>query len=149
MLLIGMLFMACGGAGESSNQNASSQEEKTPPKEEAAPISEEVLAAGQTVYNTYCMACHMADGNGVPNMNPPLTDTKWVNGDKTTLINIVLHGLTEPIEVHGETYTNIMPPHNFLSDEDIAAVLTFVRNNFENSASAVSVEEVAKIRAEG
>ncbi|MEM7367633.1 MAG: cytochrome c [Bacteroidota bacterium] len=148
--LLGLLFAACGGANSSSDQGdaSSSKEQKAPPKEEVA-ISEEVLAAGEAVYNTYCMACHMADGNGVPNMNPPLGETEWVNGDKATLINIVLKGLTEPIEVHGETYSSIMPPHNFLSDEDIASVLTFVKNSFGNSSGSVTTEEVASLRAGG
>jgi mono/diheme cytochrome c family protein len=101
---------------------------------------------GKLVYEQTCLACHQADGSGVPRMNPPLIKTKWVLGDKNTLINIVLRGLNEEIEVEGETYHNAMPPHNFLTDQQIADVLTFVRNSFTNKASAVTVAEVKKAR---
>lgn len=145
------LLIACGG-GESS-QKSSASNNKTPAKKQEAPKAEavtgEALLAGEKVYNTYCIACHMEDGNGVPNMNPPLGETDWVNGDKTRLINIVLKGLNGPIEINGEAYNNVMAPHNFLSDEDIAAVLTFVRNSFGNSSGPISADEVADVRAEG
>lgn len=101
---------------------------------------------GKLVYDQTCLACHQADGSGVPRMNPPLIKTKWVLGDKNTLINIVLKGLNEEIEVDGETYHNPMPPHNFLTDQQIADVLTFVRNSFSNKATAVTVAEVKKAR---
>lgn len=101
---------------------------------------------GKLVYDQTCLACHQADGSGVPRMNPPLIKTKWVLGDKTTLINIILKGLNEEIEVEGETYHNPMPPHNFLTDQQIADVLTFVRNRFTNKATAVTVAEVKKTR---
>ena len=101
---------------------------------------------GKLVYEQTCLACNQADGSGVPRLNPPLIKTKWVLGDKNTLINIVLKGLNEEIEVDGETYQNAMPPHNFLTDQQIADVLTFVRNSFTNKASAVTVAEVKKAR---
>jgi glucose/arabinose dehydrogenase/cytochrome c5 len=110
--------------------------------------AEQALADnGKAVYNTYCLSCHMEDGGGVPGMNPPLSHTDWVNGDKERLIKVVLNGLSDPIEINGETYSNVMAPHSDLSDKEIASVLTFVRNNFGNSSGAVSVEEVATVRA--
>lgn len=101
---------------------------------------------GKLVYDQTCLACHQADGGGVPRMNPPLIKTKWVLGDKNTLINIVLKGLNEEIEVEGEIYHNPMPPHSFLTDQQIADVLTFVRNSFTNKAPAVTLAEVKKAR---
>lgn len=102
---------------------------------------------GKKVYDLYCLACHQADGGGVPRMNPPLTKTSYVLGDKKALINIVLKGLDEPIEINGETYTNVMAPHDFLKDQEIADVLTYVRNSFGNKASLVSAAEVKVVRA--
>lgn len=102
---------------------------------------------GKKVYDLYCMACHMADGGGVQRMNPPLTKTSYVLGDKKTLINIVLKGMDEPIEINGETYTNVMAPHDFLKDQEIADVLTYVRNSFGNKASFVTAAEVKAVRA--
>lgn len=102
---------------------------------------------GKKVYDLYCLACHQADGGGVPRMNPPLSKTTYVLGDKKVLIGIVLKGLDEPIEINGDTYTNIMAPHDFLKDQEIADVLTYVRNSFGNKASLVTAAEVKALRA--
>ncbi|WNJ19220.1 cytochrome c [Pontibacter sp. G13] len=97
---------------------------------------------GAVVYRQYCMQCHQADGAGVANLNPPLIQTEWVLGDKSRLIGVVLNGLSDPIEINGETFRNVMASHAFLSDQDIADVLTYVRSSFGNEASAVTPEEV-------
>jgi mono/diheme cytochrome c family protein len=105
-----------------------------------------ILAAGQKVYQTYCMVCHQNDGMGVSQLYPPLGGTEWVTGNKERLISILLYGLKEPIIVKGEEYENMMPPHSFLNDENIAAVLTYIRTSFGNNASEITPEEVSKIR---
>ena len=105
------------------------------------------IARGKTVYNQFCLACHQADGSGVPALNPPLIKTKWVLGDKKELIKIVLNGMNEEIEVDGESFQNAMPAHSFLTDKQVADVLTYVRNDFGNKASAVTVAEVKTVRA--
>jgi mono/diheme cytochrome c family protein len=102
---------------------------------------------GKAVYEENCLACHQADGRGVPGMNPPLVKTEWVLGDKTRLINIILKGLKTPITINGEQFHNPMPAQNFLTDQQIADVLSYVRSNFGNKASAVKMEEVRKVRA--
>jgi mono/diheme cytochrome c family protein len=102
---------------------------------------------GKAVYDENCLTCHQADGMGVPGMNPPLVKTEWVLGDKTRLINIILKGLKTPITINGEQFHNPMPAQNFLTDQQIADVLSYVRSNFGNKASAVKVEEVKKVRA--
>ncbi|WP_138989307.1 cytochrome c [Larkinella sp. C7] len=102
---------------------------------------------GHKVYEQYCLTCHQADGGGVPNLNPPLKQTDWVQGDKTRLINVILKGLQEPIEINGETFDNVMPAHDFLSDKEIADVLTFIRNSFGNKADAITAEDVKKVRS--
>ena len=105
------------------------------------------IARGAAVYKQYCLACHQADGSGVPNMNPPLSKTSYVTGDKVRLIKVVLNGFPSPVDIDGESYTNSMPPHNFLKDQEIADVLTYVRNNFSNKATAVSLIQVKATRA--
>lgn len=102
---------------------------------------------GKKVYDLYCLACHQADGGGVPRMNPPLSKTTYVLGDKKALIKIILNGLDEPIEINGDTYTNVMAPHDFLKDQEIADVLTYVRNSFGNKASLITAAEVKTVRA--
>jgi len=89
----------------------------------------------------------MADGGGVQNMNPPLTKTTYVLGDKAALIKIVLNGFNEDVEINGNTYSNTMASHADLKDQQIADVLTYVRSSFGNKASAVKVGEVTKVRA--
>jgi len=112
-------------------------------------IPAEVMQRGENVYKTYCLACHQANGTGNPGMFPPLDQTKKVLGNKDELIGIILHGLSGKIEVKGETYYQAMAPHKFLSDQQIADVLTYIRNSFGNSASMVTKEEVRKVRASG
>ena len=105
------------------------------------------IQRGKKVYETYCLNCHQPDGKGMPGMNPPLTKTKQVLGNKTQLINIILLGLDEETVVNGETYFNPMPSQPHLKDQEIADVLTYVRNSFGNKASAVTISEVKTERA--
>ncbi len=104
-------------------------------------------AKGKEVYNKYCLACHQSDGGGVPRMNPPLSGTEYVNGNKQRIIGIVLKGLNSPLEINGETYENPMASHAFLKDEQIANVLTYVRSSFGNKSSAITATEVKAVRA--
>ena len=104
------------------------------------------IARGKKVYETYCLACHQPDGTGVPRLNPPLVKTSFVLGDKKILIGIVLNGFDEPIEIDGDVFSNVMASHDFLKDQEIADVLTYVRNSFGNKASAVSPAEVTAVR---
>ncbi|MDQ6476994.1 c-type cytochrome [Dyadobacter sp. LHD-138] len=102
--------------------------------------------AGGQVYSVYCAACHQRNGMGDSQRFPPLAGSEWVNGDKKRLVEIMLKGLEGPIEVKGLPYNNIMPSHSFLSNEEIAQVLTFIRQSFGNTAPAVDADEVKKAR---
>lgn len=104
------------------------------------------IARGKQVYLTQCLACHQADALGVQGMNPPLVKTKFVLGDKTTLVKIVLNGMSG-VDVGGEDYHGVMAPHPDLSDQEIADVLTYIRNSFGNKAAAITPVEVKAIRA--
>ncbi len=102
---------------------------------------------GEAIYNSRCLACHQADGQGVAGVFPPLTETEWVTGDKGVLIRLVLDGMMGPIEVQGMVYQGAMPPWKaFLSDEEVAALLTYIRQSWGNDASSVSPSEVAAVR---
>ncbi|HEY4337655.1 MAG TPA: cytochrome c [Puia sp.] len=104
------------------------------------------MQRGQQVYHDQCLTCHQADAGGVPDMNPPLTGTKYVLGDKTTLVQIVLKGM-KGVQINDDDFHNVMAPHNDLTDRQIADVLTYVRNSFGNKARAISAAEVKAIRA--
>ena len=106
------------------------------------------ITRGKQVYAEQCLACHQVDGLGVPHMNPPLSKTKWVLGNKEDLIKVVLKGLNTEIEVDGDTYSNVMPPHeSTMNDQQIADVLTYIRNNFGNKASQIKEADVKAVRA--
>lgn len=127
-----------------SASNSKAQVKKPAPTRPSAAAQ---INNGKTVYTGTCLPCHMADGGGVPNMNPPLTATTYVLGDKDKLISIVLKGFSEDVEINGQTYSNVMPSQAHLTDAQIADVLTYVRNSFGNKASAVTLAEVKTARA--
>ena len=105
------------------------------------------MARGKKLYTTYCLTCHQADGGGVPGLNPPLEKTSYVLGKKTALIQIVLKGMDQKADIDGESYSNTMPPHKFLTNQQIADVLTFVRNSFNNKAAAITAADVKYVRS--
>jgi glucose/arabinose dehydrogenase/mono/diheme cytochrome c family protein len=110
-------------------------------------LGREVLEAGAALYETYCSACHQRDGRGDGARFPSLASTRWVSGNKPRLIGIVLNGLEGPIEVEGRTFNGVMPANGFLSDEEVAQILTYIRQAFGNHASSIDPAEVAAVRA--
>jgi mono/diheme cytochrome c family protein len=96
-------------------------------------------ASGRAVYERECLACHMADGRGVPGMAPALLQSPWVSGDADALIGFVLTGGFGP-EV-------LMAPFDYLPDEQMAALLTYLRQAFAAGGSPVSEGQVARVRA--
>ncbi|WP_020208441.1 PVC-type heme-binding CxxCH protein [Gilvimarinus chinensis] len=137
-----------GGKVDLPAVESEEQERDLPP--EVAAVWEE----GREIYRRegYCATCHQEDGNGLPAAQfPPLAGTEWVTGNPARLIDIALNGLTGPIDVNGRHYPGHVPMTQFkglLNDQEMAAVLTYVRNAFGNSASAITPEQVEKVRAE-
>ncbi len=111
------------------------------------------MVIGKKVFNQTCAVCHQANGMGVPGQFPPLVDSEWAlsrdwHGDNH-MVRIVLHGLQGPVTVKGQQFNNAMAPWGkVLKDEQIAAVLTYVRNEWGNQAPPIPKEFVAKIREE-
>jgi glucose/arabinose dehydrogenase/mono/diheme cytochrome c family protein len=130
---------------EMKRQKAESSNIKTPDEIEDN-LQKGEVAGGEKIYVTYCSPCHQRDGKGASGRFPPLAGTDWVTGSKERLIGIILNGLEGPIEVNGEPYNNSMPQHSFLKDEEVASVLTYIRQNFGNNAGAINVEEVKEVR---
>jgi mono/diheme cytochrome c family protein/glucose/arabinose dehydrogenase len=108
--------------------------------------------AGHTIYfrDGHCGTCHQADGKGLPSAGfPPLDESFWVSGSEERLIKLTLHGLMGPFELKGVKYPGQVPMTPFgglLNDQEIADVLTYVRNSFGNKAAPVTPENVAKVR---
>jgi len=119
-----------------------------PPAAADAPIDPAVMEAGKAAY-LLCGACHGQNGEGGP-IAPPLAGSEWVKGPVSNLVRIQLRGLQGPITVAGKEYNmpGGMAALSFQTDEQIAGVLTFIRNSFGNKASAVKPEQVAALRSE-
>ena len=115
-----------------------------------APARDSLFEIGQGVYTANCIVCHQTTGQGIPGAFPPLVGSDWVLGNPERVVAIVMNGLSGPIEVNGIPYFSAMPGLNVvLTDEQIAAVATFVRGNSEwgHEASEVSEEMVADLRS--
>lgn len=111
-------------------------------------VSQTVIERGKVVYANNCLTCHQADGSGVPRLNPPLIKNQWVLGKKSVLAKQILYGSQGKIEIEGETFSNTMPALPQLTDQQIADVITYVRNSFGNKASAMTSAEVKAVRSE-
>ena len=115
----------------------------------------ELFTLGAEVFHrdAHCATCHQPNGEGMANVYPPLKDSPWVTGNEERIIKLTLNGLWGPIEVNGVVYdaSKGVPPMtpfgSFLNDEELAGVLTFVRNSWGNQAPAVQPETVKKVRA--
>ncbi|ALS33016.1 nitrite reductase (NO-forming) [Pseudoalteromonas translucida KMM 520] len=105
----------------------------------------EQIRFGQRIYEANCMACHQANGEGIPGAFPPLAKSDYLNNNPLLGVNAIIKGLSGPIKVNNVNYNGVMPAMN-LNDEDIANVITFVLNNWDNAGGKISAEQVAKQR---
>ncbi len=152
VIFCSLYILACGdGQRQEAKQVDANADEMAIPEvdKETEVVLTEGMKAGNVIYDQYCATCHQSNGGGVPNLNPPLKGTDYVTGDKERLIRIVLKGSNVGLEVNGAFYSNAMPANDFLSDEDIANVLSYIRNSFGNRADTVSATEVGAVRASG
>ncbi len=111
------------------------------------------ISKGESIYQMACLACHQPEGKGLAGVYPPLDGSAWVKGDEQRLIKIILNGLTGPVDVAGEKYgagtqSVPMPAMGGMSDEDIASVLSYIRQEFGADAPAVSSQTVGQVRSE-
>ncbi len=108
-----------------------------------------LMEKGKQIYTTTCQACHQAAGAGIPGAFPPLAESEWVNGSPKRMVAIVLHGIQGSITVKTQKFQGAMPAFkDQLKPEDIAAVVTFVRNSFGNKSELVTPELVAQVKEE-
>jgi mono/diheme cytochrome c family protein len=101
-------------------------------------------ADAKSLYLTNCSGCHGASGQGAVNIAPPLAKNPYVTGDAKKVIEAVLGGMAGPIKERGATWNGSMPPwKGTLSNEQLAAVITYIRSSWGNKAKPVSEKEVA------
>ncbi len=102
---------------------------------------------GKVVYAANCVACHQGTGLGITGAFPPLAGAEWVLTDPQIPAQILLHGMQGPIEVAGQSYAGVMPVMSHLSDGELAAVLSYIRADWGNSAEPVTSEWFGEQRA--
>lgn len=116
----------------------------------SAPVDPKVV--GKRLYSQNCVVCHQANGQGVAGQFPPLAGSEWVNGSakhgENHLVLLMLHGHQGPMNVMGGVYNNAMPQWKQLTDDQIAAVLTYIRSDWGNNAPAIEPSFVAGVRSE-
>lgn len=147
--------LACGGADERDTDRLSLSAraphsvmmfDSTAAIRAAAEVEDGGEVDGAQVY-AVCAACHQQTGMGMPGAWPPLAGSEWLLNNPEVPIKIVLHGMTGPIVVKGTEYNNVMQPwQDQLSDEQIAAVLTYARSSWGNNAPAITASQVASVR---
>lgn len=109
--------------------------------------SDEQMKRGAAVYARTCIACHQPTGKGLPPVFPSIAETPIVVGNPELPIKFILQGLMGPITVGGMTYNSMMPPVAGVNDDEIADVLTYVRQSFGNKANPVTADQVKAVRA--
>lgn len=117
--------------------------------QQQVPAGDAALAAqGEDLYAQHCASCHGRKGNGLGGAFPPLAGTNWVTGEADTAIRIVLHGLRGRISVKDRIYNNVMPAFGRrLSDDEVAAILSYVRTSWGNGQDRIESEKVRETRA--
>jgi len=105
-----------------------------------------VAVGGEKLYQLNCRACHQKDGQGDGLRFPSIAASDWVNGNKDTLIAVLLRGLEGPIKINDQPFVGMMPKFAQLPDIEIANILSYVRHNFGNKSDSVTKTEVAIVR---
>lgn len=106
-------------------------------------------STGDQLYAKHCLTCHQADGKGVRGQFPPLAGNAKITGPSSDVIRIVVFGLEGPITVNERDYNQLMPAQGYLTDDQIANILSYVRSNWGNKAPPVTPNDVAKSRKLG
>ncbi len=106
------------------------------------------IEKGKQVFMQTCFVCHQPNGEGIAGQIPPLAKSDFLMADTERAIRGVLQGQSGEMIVNGKTYNAVMVPLNTLTDEQVANVLTFVRNSWGNSGEGVKAEHVRKLRGE-
>jgi len=105
------------------------------------------IGAGKALFNGTCSVCHQLTGAGLPGVFPPLAKSDYLNADAKRAVGIVVRGLNGKVMVNGKEYDSVMPPMNQLNDDEVANILTYVLNAFDNMGGQVKTSDVKAERA--
>ena len=129
-----------GGIQEMPDDGTAEVKESTTEKTLA-----EKMESGKQIYAQTCFACHQGEGQGIPNAFPPLAKSDYLNADVTRAIRIILEGKTGEITVNGEKYNSVMT-RQAISDEEVADVLTYIYNSWDNNKTNVTTSQVQQVK---
>lgn len=147
-VLVAVIITACTGKSDKKKEEAGNNVPQA--VEQTKNVQQQTSGPehpGKAVFTKYCLACHQADGSGVPGMYPPLGAGSWAGKDPKELIAVLMKGLNGKIEVNGTTFNGFMPSQAQLTDEEIADVLSYVRSSFGNNFDPVDVNLVTKVKS--
>ena len=125
------------------------------PTRKLSAAERKVYDLGKAVYHrdAHCVVCHQPNGQGLPNMYPPLEKSNWIDGDDDRMIKIALKGMWGAVEVNGKKFdpaTGGVPPMvgfaSLLNDEELAAVLSYVKQSFGNNGTFITPDQVKRVR---
>jgi len=112
----------------------------------STPSITERVANGGKIYSTNCAACHQTNGKGLTGAFPPLAESDYIADDPMKIVSAVINGLSGPMIVNDADYNSVMPNLAYMSDSDVADVVTFVLNSFGNKGGSVGAAQVAAAR---
>ncbi len=141
-LLALLLSAACNSENTGVDESAPLQHKAEVQMAQASASS----GSGEALYTANCAACHQANGEGLKGAFPPLAKSDYFMGKPQALLEATIQGLSGPIEVNGETYNNVMPAVAYLSNEDLAAILTYVQSSWGNSGEGFTAQQIAEYR---
>ena len=135
--LIALMALIAGGCSQPAGDAGAAN----PPAAKLDPV----MARGEGVYYANCVACHLPAGTGLEGAFPPLAGSDFLD-DRDRVIATVLYGNEGPITVNGVRYNGVMPGFAYLSDDEIAAVVTYVFGSWGNDLPGVAAGDVAAVR---
>tara|TARA_R110000850_G_scaffold30630_2_gene84159 strand:+ start:7690 stop:8151 length:462 start_codon:yes stop_codon:yes gene_type:complete len=137
------VFLSC--ISNQKNKESDTSDYSNVETVQETPELEKSISRGQSVYNDFCIQCHLPNGKGTKGIFPPLDGADWLVEKRTESIHAVKYGQKGEIVVNGVTYNNVMPPMG-LSDQEVADVMNYVMNSWSNTQDKmVTVEEVKAI----
>ena len=149
LLIVPLVGLSLGACSKQADEPAAAADDTAVHTAEvAAAGADDLMAKGEAVFLANCSACHQPTGVGLAGAFPPLAGSDFLKGDRKQVMSAALFGLSGPITVNGVEYNGVMPSLGHLPDEDLAAALTYVLGSWGNDGAAVSVREVAALRAE-
>ena len=105
------------------------------------------INAGEVLFKGTCSVCHQENGQGIPDVFPPLAKSDYLLKDPRRAIDVALNGLSGPVTVNGKAYNSVMPPMSQLNDDEVANILTYALNSWGNQAGVITADQVKTVRA--